>query len=397
MDRLFTSESVSPGHPDKICDQISDAVLDASLERNQKHGVVHLTRVACETLVKANRVILAGEVRDHFGDLRLPAVDYPECAAEVLKSVGYTDVDSGFDVEDFTIDTSLISRQSEDIEYKVDHDELEQLGAGDQGIIFGYACDDTDVYMPAPIHYAHRLMQRHGALIREGVCEWLRPDAKCQVTFIYDENACFTYIHRLVFSTQHAPGASKHEIRDFVHAKIIEKEIPKHLLPRSKDAYLINPKGRFIKGGPAADCGLTGRKIIVDTYGGMARHGGGCFSGKDATKVDRSAAYAARHLAKNIVAAKLARRCEVQVAYAIGIADPVAIAIDTFGTASPRFGEERVLDFAHNKLGFRPGTIIKRLDLLRPIFRQTASRGHFGDNRAEFTWEHLDIVDDLIS
>ena len=396
MSGLFTSESVSPGHPDKVCDQISDAVLDAAIVRNQRHGVVHFTRVACETLIKKNRVILAGEVRDSFGALRLPAVDYPKLAKEVLMDIGYTDAASGFDVHGSTIDTSLISGQSEDIGEKVDHEELEKLGAGDQGIIFGYACDDTDAYMPAPIYYAHCLMQRHGALIRVGGCEWLRPDAKCQVTFACDENARFTHIRCIVFSTQHAPGTSKKTIRDFVHAEIIEKVIPKSFLPPSRDAYLINHSGEFVEGGPAADCGLTGRKIIVDTYGGMARHGGGCFSGKDATKVDRSAAYAARHLAKNIVAAKLVRRCEVQVAYVIGVAEPVAISIDSFGTSSPRLSEERILSFARHELGFRPGAIIKRLDLFRPIFQKTASRGHFGDPRAEFTWERLDIVDALV-
>lgn len=371
---LFTSESVSEGHPDKIADQISDAVLDAILEQD-KHA-----RVACEVMVKTGMVLIGGEVTTHAW------VDIEALTRKIINDIGYNSIGLGFDGDSCAVLTA-IGKQSPDIAKGVDETSAHELGAGDQGMMFGYATDETDVLMPAPITYAHRLMQRQAQLRKSGVLPWLRPDAKAQVTVEY-QNHQPTHIGAIVLSTQHDPDIEYDALKEAVIEEIIKPIFPAEWL--SKTQYYINPTGRFVIGGPQGDCGLTGRKIIVDTYGGMARHGGGCFSGKDPTKVDRSAAYAARYVAKNIVANGLAKRCEIQLAYAIGVAEPVSIMLNTFGTGTMPDHELTQLVVKHFDL--TPKGIIKTLDLLRPIYQKTATYGHFGRNEAEFTWEKTDKV-----
>lgn len=376
MSNSFTSESVSEGHPDKIADQISDAILDAIIAQDKG------ARVACETLVKTGMVLIAGEISTGAW------VDTEEIARNVIKDIGYNSSDMGFDWESCAV-LSAIGKQSSDIAQGVDREEEANLGAGDQGIMFGYASNETDVYMPAPIHYSHLLMARQAELRKNGELPWLRPDAKCQLSFKY-QNGKPIGIDTVVFSTQHAPEVSQKELTSQVEALLIRAVLPSHWL-NADTKFFINPTGRFVIGGPLGDCGLTGRKIIVDTYGGMARHGGGCFSGKDPSKVDRSAAYAARHVAKNIVAAGLADQCEIQVSYAIGVAKPTSIHVQTFGTG--RVDDATILALIDANFDLTPAGIIKHHDLLRPIYQQTAVLGHYG--REGFPWERLDKVDAL--
>lgn len=371
---LFTSESVSEGHPDKIADQISDAVLDAILEQDKN------ARVACEVMVKTGMVLVGGEITTHAW------VDIEALTRKVINDIGYNSIGLGFDGDSCAVLTA-IGKQSADIAKGVDETKEHELGAGDQGMMFGYACDETDVLMPAPITYAHRLMERQAHLRKTNVLPWLRPDAKAQVTFNY-QNHEPTHVDTIVLSTQHDPDVPYAQLKEAVIDEIIKPIFPINWLKDTK--YYINPTGRFVIGGPMGDCGLTGRKIIVDTYGGMARHGGGCFSGKDPTKVDRSAAYAARYVAKNIVASKLAKRCEIQVAYAIGIAKPVSITVNTFGTGVMPDGELTKLVMEHFDL--TPKGIIETLNLLRPIYKKTAAYGHFGRTDPDFTWERTDKV-----
>lgn len=376
---LFTSESVSEGHPDKVCDQISDAVLDAVLKQDK------MARVACETLVKNNLVMLAGEITTRA------TIDFDRTAREVIRQIAYTD-EMGFGPDSCTVLTA-IGRQSPDIAVGVDEGkglDLEQ-GAGDQGLMFGYATNETDVLMPMPITLAHRLVKRQAEVRKNGKLAWLRPDAKSQVTVKYVNNKPVG-IDAVVLSTQHAPGITHAALKEAVIEEIVKPVLPKEWL--GKDIkYFINPTGNFEIGGPVGDAGLTGRKIIVDTYGGMARHGGGAFSGKDPSKVDRSAAYAGRYVAKNIVAAGLADRCEIQIAYAIGIAKPVSIHIDTFGTG--RIADEKIAELVRNHFDLRPKGIVQMLDLLRPIYQATAAYGHFGRTEASFSWERTDKADAL--
>jgi len=376
MSNSFTSESVSEGHPDKIADQISDAILDAILAQDKR------ARVACETLVKTGMVLIAGEISTGAW------VDTEEIARNVIKDIGYNSSDMGFDWESCAV-LSAIGKQSSDIAQGVDREEEANLGAGDQGIMFGYASSETNVYMPAPIHYSHLLMARQAELRKNGELPWLRPDAKCQLSFKY-QNGKPVGVDTIVFSTQHAPEVSQKELASQVEALIIRAILPSQWLD-ADTKFFINPTGRFVIGGPLGDCGLTGRKIIVDTYGGMARHGGGCFSGKDPSKVDRSAAYAARHVAKNIVAAGLADQCEIQVSYAIGVAKPTSIHVQTFGTG--RVDDATILALIDANFDLTPAGIIKHHDLLRPIYQQTAVLGHYG--REGFPWERLDKVDAL--
>nr|WP_136250360.1 methionine adenosyltransferase [Ningiella ruwaisensis] len=374
--RLFTSESVSEGHPDKIADQISDAVLDAILKEDPK------ARVACETFVKTGMVLVGGEINTTAW------VDIEELTRKTVKEIGYTHSDMGFDGESCAV-LNAIGKQSSDINQGVDRDAPEEQGAGDQGLMFGYASDETDVLMPAPITYAHRLVQQQALMRKSKKLDWLRPDAKSQVTFVY-ENGKPIAIDAVVLSTQHCDSVDNTTIREAVMEEIIKPVLPAQwLTPNTK--YHINPTGRFVIGGPMGDCGLTGRKIIVDTYGGMARHGGGAFSGKDPSKVDRSAAYAGRYVAKNIVAAGLAKRCEIQISYAIGVAEPTSISIDTFGTGT--VSEEALTELVKKHFDLRPYGLIKMLDLERPIYKPTAAYGHFG--REEFPWEATDKAADL--
>jgi len=372
---LFTSESVSEGHPDKVADQISDAVLDAILAQD-KNG-----RVAAETLVATGLVVMAGQITTSA------KVNYSEIARDVIKKIGYDDSAIGFDYRSCAVLTAY-DAQSVDIAQGVDEGkglDLEQ-GAGDQGLMYGYACDETPQLMPVPIYYSHRLMERHGELRKDGRLPWLRPDAKSQVTVRYIDGAP-TQIETVVISTQHHPDISHEQIKEAVVEEIVKPVFPKHML-NGDTKYLINPTGRFVIGGPMGDTGLTGRKIIVDTYGGYSRHGGGAFSGKDPSKVDRSAAYAARHVAKNIVAAGLAKKCEVQVAYAIGVARPVSVLVDTFGTG--KISDEKIGKLVEKHFDLRPKGIIHALDLLRPIYFKTAAYGHFGRDEPEFSWEATD-------
>jgi len=369
-DFLFTSESVSEGHPDKIADQISDAILDELLSQDPQ------ARVACETLVKTGMVLVAGEIStDAWADVEA-------IVRNKIKEIGYNSSDIGFDWESCAVMTS-IGKQSGDIAVGVNQTPEREQGAGDQGLMFGYACDETDVLMPAPITYAHRLMQQQAQLRKSGTLPWLRPDAKGQITMRYEAGVPVA-IETVVLSTQHSPEIHQKDLVEAVIEEIIKPTLPKRYI-NSRTKYLINPTGRFVIGGPLGDCGLTGRKIIVDTYGGMAHHGGGCFSGKDPTKVDRSAAYMCRYIAKNIVAAGLAKRCEIQVSYAIGIAEPTSIYINTFGTSnvSDRALEAAVL----NVFDLRPGSIIQDLNLLNPIYQKTAAYGHFGREDEGFSWE----------
>jgi len=368
---LFTSESVSEGHPDKIADQISDAVLDAILEQDPK------ARVACETYVKTGMVLVGGEVTTSAW------VDIEEITRRTVREIGYVNSEMGFDADSCAI-LNAIGKQSPDINQGVDREDPKDLGAGDQGLMFGYASNETDVLMPAPITFAHKLVKRQAQVRKEGILPWLRPDAKSQVTFAY-ENGIITGIDAVVLSTQHSEDIAQDDLIEAVMETIIKPTLPEKWL--NKDTkYFINPTGRFVIGGPVGDCGLTGRKIIVDTYGGMARHGGGAFSGKDPSKVDRSAAYAARYVAKNIVAAGLADRCELQLSYAIGVADPTSISIETFGTG--KIDEAKMIKLVRQHFDLRPYGLIEMLDLNRPIYQPTAAYGHFG--REEFPWERTD-------
>ncbi len=375
---IFTSESVSEGHPDKVADQISDAVVDALLEQDPK------SRVACETMVKTGMVILAGEITTAAW------VDTEELVRNVLCEIGYDNGEVGFDGKTCAI-LNAIGKQSPDIAMGVNDSDDHEQGAGDQGLMFGYASNETDVLMPAPITFSHRLVERQAEIRKNKTLPWLRPDAKSQVTFRY-ENHKPVAIDAVVLSTQHSPDIGGKELEEAVMDEIILPTLPKEWL-HAGTKYFINPTGQFIIGGPVGDCGLTGRKIIVDTYGGMARHGGGAFSGKDPSKVDRSAAYMARYVAKNIVAAGLADRCEVQVSYAIGVAEPTSVAIETFGTG--KIAEDKLEAIVREHFDLRPKGLIAQLDLLRPIYRKTAAYGHFGRTEDSFTWEKTDKVEAL--
>jgi S-adenosylmethionine synthetase len=367
-DFIFTSESVAEGHPDKIADQISDAVLDAILAEDP------LSRVACETFLKTGFVLVGGEITT------TAKIDVEQIVRETIKKIGYNSSHMGFDWESCGVIVS-IGKQSPDIAQGISRNRPEDQGAGDQGIMFGYASNETDALMPAPIHYSHRLMERHSTLRKSGALPWLRPDGKAQVTFHYVDQKPVG-IESIVVSVQHDPEVSHDKLKEAVMEEIIKPTIPKQYL-HADTKYYINPTGRFVIGGPQCDCGMTGRKIIVDTYGGFSRHGGGSFSGKDPSKVDRSAAYAARHIAKSIVAAGLAERCELQISYAIGVAEPISLTVETFGTG--KVSEEKLVQLVEKHFDLRPYGIIKKLDLLRPIYGPTATFGHFG--RPGFPWE----------
>ncbi len=379
-DYLFTSESVSEGHPDKIADQISDRVLDEIL-RQDPSG-----RVACETLIKTGLVLIAGEVTTTAW------VDLEDVVRKTVLDVGYNDSDMGFDGETCAV-LNGIGKQSPDIAQGVDREKPEDQGAGDQGLMFGYASNETDVLMPAPITYAHRLMQRQAAVRKNGDLEWLRPDAKSQITFRYDDGQPVG-IDAVVVSTQHSPDVSQEQLREAVMETIIQPTLPSEWLAECRrDKIHINPTGSFVTGGPVGDCGVTGRKIIVDTYGGMARHGGGAMSGKDPSKVDRSASYAGRYVAKNVVAAGLAERCEIQVSYAIGVAEPTSVSVDTFGTGA--IDDRRIETLVREHFDLRPFGLIKMLGLKQPVFAQTATYGHFGRDDVELPWEQTDRAEAL--
>jgi S-adenosylmethionine synthetase len=372
---LFTSESVSEGHPDKVADQISDGVLDAIFALDPKG------RVACETLVSTGLIVISGEITT------TASINYRDVAQAVVRRIGYDDSETGFDYKSCAV-LSAINRQSPDIAQGVNEGEgidLDQ-GAGDQGLMFGYATTETPALMPLPIYYAHRIMQRQAELRKDGRLPWLRPDAKSQLTVKYVDGKPVA-IDTVVVSTQHSPDIAHDKLSEAVIEEIVKPVLPKELLA-GEVKYFINPTGRFVVGGPHGDCGLTGRKIIVDTYGGAAHHGGGAFSGKDPSKVDRSAAYAGRYVAKNVVAAGLAERCEVQIAYAIGVARPVSLMVDTFGTG--KIGDEKIVELIRAHFDLRPKAIIQTLDLLRPIYAKTAAYGHFGRDEPEFTWEQTD-------
>jgi S-adenosylmethionine synthetase len=375
---VFTSESVSEGHPDKIADQISDAVLDAILAEDPK------ARVACETLVKTGMAIIAGEVTTSAW------VDLEEIVRGTIINIGYTDSSMGYDGHSCAV-LNAIGKQSHNIAQGVDRGAPEEQGAGDQGMMFGYATNETDVLMPAPITYSHLLVRRQAEIRKNGTLPWLRPDAKSQVTFLYEDNKPVS-IDAVVLSTQHAPEASNSEIREGVMDEIIKPVLPSEWIGKDTKFH-INPTGRFEIGGPMGDAGLTGRKIIVDTYGGMARHGGGAFSGKDPSKVDRSAAYAARYVAKNIVAAGLADRCEVQLSYAIGVAEPTSISVFTFG--SGKISDARLTELIREHFDLRPYGILKMLGLVRPIYKATAAYGHFGREDIDAPWEKTDKAEAL--
>ncbi len=375
---LFTSESVSEGHPDKIADQISDAVLDAIIEQDTK------ARVACETMVKTGMVIVAGEITTDAW------VDIERLVRDTVLEIGYNDSDMGFDGASCAV-LNALGKQSPDIARGVDREDEQSQGAGDQGLMFGYATNETDVLMPAPITYAHRLVRRQAEVRKAGILPWLRPDAKSQVTFVYEDERPVG-IDAVVLSSQHQADVSMKDLREGVMEEIIKPILPAEWIS-DKTQYHINPTGRFEIGGPTGDCGLTGRKIIVDTYGGSARHGGGAFSGKDPSKVDRSAAYACRYVAKNIVAAGLADRCEIQVAYAIGVAEPTSISVQTFGTG--RVTEEELTVLIRENFDLRPYGILQMLDLIRPIYKPTAAYGHFGREDIDFSWERTDKADAL--
>lgn len=377
---VFTSESVAEGHPDKMCDQISDAVLDAIIAKDPKG------RVACEVMAGPGFVHLAGEVTTDA------VVNYDEVARNVISEIGYTDPSIGFDAKRATIEVS-IGRQSPDISQGVTEGQglFKEQGAGDQGLMFGYACNENDEYMPSPIYFAHNMMRKLAEVRRNGTLKWLRPDGKGQVSVEYVDHKPVR-IDTVVLSAQHTPDVTYEQIKEGLTEEVVRRSLPKEMLD-SKTKYFINPTGRFVVGGPQGDCGLTGRKIIVDTYGGWGRHGGGAFSGKDPSKVDRSASYMARYIARNIVAAGLAERCEVQVAYAIGVAEPVSVMIDSFGTAT--VSDEKLAAVVREFFPLKPKGMIQKLDLLRPIYRKTASYGHFGRGKDGFSWEQNDMVDAL--
>lgn len=381
---MFTSESVTEGHPDKICDQVSDAVLDACLEQDPR------SRVACETAVKTGYVMLLGEITTNA------QFNYDELVRKVVNDIGYDSSEKGFDGSSCGV-LVAIAKQSGDIAMGVDkaleakagemtEAEVESVGAGDQGMMFGYACNETDTLMPLPIYLAHKLARKQSELRKSGAIKWLRPDAKSQVTIEYSQGKP-KRIDTVLISTQHAPEVSQNEIAEIITEELIMKTLPENLVDKNMKVF-VNPTGRFVVGGPMGDAGLTGRKIIVDTYGGMGRHGGGAFSGKDPTKVDRSAAYAARYVAKNVVAAGLADRVEVQVAYAIGVARPLSINVETFGTA--KIADEKIASLINEYFDLRPGAIIRDLGLRKPIYRKTAAYGHFGRDDIEFPWEKTD-------
>jgi S-adenosylmethionine synthetase len=379
---LFTSESVSEGHPDKVADQISDAILDSILEQD-----IH-ARVACESLVTTGLAMIAGEITTSAW------VDMPSIVRQTIREIGYNSSDMGFDWQSCSVLTS-IDKQSSDIAQGVNEGsglDLDQ-GAGDQGLMFGYACDETDVLMPMPITYAHRLVKRQSEVRKTGLLPWLRPDAKSQVTIEYEDNVA-KRIEAVVLSTQHSPDIAYKDLKEGVMEEILKPILPADMLDENTK-YFINPTGRFVIGGPVGDCGVTGRKIIVDSYGGRGSHGGGAFSGKDPSKVDRSSSYMGRYVAKNIVAAGIAKEVEVQVAYAIGISQPVSINVKTFGTS--KISEERLIEVIREVFDLRPKAIIQQLNLLRPIYRNTAAYGHFGRELPDFTWERTDKVDELKS
>ena len=377
---LFTSESVAEGHPDKVADKISDGILDAIMAEDKQ------CRVACETLVTTGMAIIAGEITTTCW------VDMPQIVRDTIKEIGYNNSGMGFDWETCAVITS-IDKQSPDISQGVTAGEglFEEQGAGDQGLMFGYACSETPVLMPMPIYYAHRVTRRLAEARKSGVLDFLRPDGKSQVTVEY-ENGTPRRVHTVVVAAQHVPQVKYDTIREGILEEVIRKAIPEDMLD-DQTKYFINATGRFVIGGPMGDCGLTGRKIIVDTYGGQGSHGGGCFSGKDPSKVDRSGSYMARYVAKNIVAAGLAEKCEVQVAYCIGVAEPVSLMIDTFGTG--KIPPDRIAEIVRDTFSFKPAEMIRHLRLLRPIFKKTACYGHFGRNDPDFTWEYTDKVDDL--
>ena len=379
-DYVFTSESVNEGHPDKVCDQISDAILDGFLAADPD------SRVACEALIKTGLVVIAGEITSRG------RVEFGEVAKEVIRDIGYVSPETGFSCDTCAIVTA-IERQSLDISQGVTAGDGKEQGAGDQGMMFGFACDETKEYMPFAIYTAHRIGQRLAEARKSNLLPFLRPDGKCQVSVEYRDGSPVR-AHTVVVSSQHTPDVPNGTLKEAIVEEVVKKVVPPEFLDKST-VYYINPTGRFVEGGPKGDCGLTGRKIIVDTYGGYGRHGGGAFSGKDPSKVDRSAAYMARYIAKNLVAAELARRCEIQVAYAIGIADPVSVAVDTFGTGC--LPDERIATIVRDLFDLKPASIIETLGLKRPIYRRTASYGHFGREAdgQHFTWERTDRVNDL--
>jgi S-adenosylmethionine synthetase len=377
---LFTSESVSEGHPDKMADQISDAILDAALTQDLS------SRVACETMIKTGMVVVAGEITTEAN------INVEDVVREVVREIGYNDSKSGFDSNTCAV-LNAIGNQSPDIKIGVDESDDHEQGAGDQGLMFGYASNETSVLMPAPITYSQLLVKRQSDVRNNGTLPWLEPDAKSQLTMRYQDGKP-TGIDAVVLSTQHRDDVSLSDLKEAVMEEIIKPVLPDIWIDENTK-FFINPTGRFVIGGPQGDCGLTGRKIIVDTYGGMARHGGGAFSGKDPSKVDRSAAYLARYIAKNIVAAGIAERCEVQLSYAIGVAEPTSISIETFGTA--KISDGRIIELVRNNFELKPKGLIKMLDLLRPIYRQTAAYGHFGREEANFTWERTDKAESLKS
>ena len=375
---VFTSESVSEGHPDKVADQVSDAVVDAMIAQDPD------SRVACETMIKTGMIAVAGETRSQS------KINIEEIVRKTVADIGYDNEEVGFNANDCTVINAL-GMQSTDIAMGVDESGEHEQGAGDQGLMFGYATNETDTLMPAPINYAHRLVEKQ-AEVRRSKLDFLRPDAKSQLTFQYDSEGKPSRIEAVVLSTQHSPDISQEELRTKVMEEIIEPVLPSNWMS-SETKIFINPTGQFVIGGPVGDCGLTGRKIIVDTYGGMARHGGGAFSGKDPSKVDRSAAYAGRYVAKNIVAAGLAERCEIQISYAIGIAEPTSISLNTFG--SGKIPDEEIIGLVRDHFDLRPKGLISMLDLKRPIYLKTAANGHFGRLDEEFTWERTDLADQL--
>ena len=379
-DFLFTSESVSEGHPDKVADQVSDSIVDALIAQDPK------SRIACETMVNTGMAVIAGEVTS------TATVDFPEIVRETIREIGYTHSDIGYDADTIAVIISL-DKQSMDIAMGVDEGDEKEQGAGDQGMMFGFACNETNSLMPAAIEYAHQLVRKQSEVRKSGKLDWLRPDAKSQVTLRYEDDKPVG-VEAVVLSTQHSPEISLDDLREAVMEEIIKPVLPEKWLHK-KTLYHINPTGRFVIGGPVGDCGLTGRKIIVDTYGGMARHGGGAFSGKDPSKVDRSAAYAARYVAKNIVAAGLASKCEVRVSYAIGVAEPTSISVETFGTGS--VDEAKLVAAVRAHFDLRPKGIISMLDLLQPIYKATAAYGHFGRTDIDLPWESVDKADALKS